>query len=469
MHSVARLDSNNAPYVVRNEFFGGLVYVRDKGEYLAFDKDVINVLRSSLTKPLDDVFAEVYGERNANAGIGDLTSDKDYRKDFDQLIRCFESGPNPLMREGRFLGVFLDNRVPPNCHSLTAPTEVHFQLTNYCQYSCKHCWIKRDGVPNNQLDTARVKSLFSHLASCGVFIVHLGGGQAVERSDFEEIADYAHKLGIRLNLSTNVSSLVDKNTAKLAHAHIHEFKVGIAAGTEKTWNGVRGTQSFRQFKRGLARLVKAVNDSEQQSRIVFNAVIFEENREDVSSIIRLVNKLASEHNLDNPVLRLSCALPIPNDYNYSEKGRYLSLERVQEIVEKVEEYSRTRTKGDLVTIVTNAMVPPRVVKRHTVEGFGCRCGQMSCYVSANGYVYPSGLLSTLVAPEDSINLRKRSLVDIWQQAPLFRGYRNLSGNEICRKCDHLNYCHGGCRSRAFLVTKNRSAVDPWCVHFKKGK
>lgn len=445
-----------APNVVRNEFFGCTVFERSSGEYLALTEDVAQILRLSRDMSLEDVFAFVYGER-ATRSTGE---NKNYRADFAQLIRSLES--RGMMSNGRFVGEFLDNVVPSYCNSLVAPNQVHFQLTDYCAYDCKYCWIKRYKIKGMELSTSEVKKLFRQLVEAGTFVVNIGGGQAIARSDFEEVVDYANHLGLQINLSTNCSSLVDKYINILNRLNIRTYKVGIAAGTEKAWNALRGRSAFRQFKRGLGRLAELVS-YKPESRIVFSAVIVEENREDISAMIKLLNRLCIELNIVNPVLHLNIAVPFPTS-NVSDVNRFIGADRVREIIEKIHEYNKTRTIGDIVNVVTDSEIPLPSSQRNLREGFGCHCGQLRCFISAQGYVYPSAIVSGIYPADNSISLHYHSFSDIWLRSMLFRSYRTAVANDECQKCEKLNYCHGGCRSRAMLYSNSRSAKDPWCLH-----
>ena len=62
------------------------------------------------------------------------------------------------------------------------------------------------------------------------------------------------------------------------------------------------------------------------------------------------------------------------------------------------------------------------------------------------------------------HVREDRLVDVYQDSPLFRDLRNpekLEGR--CGRCEFRQICAGS-RSRAFGLTGNAFATDPWCVY-----
>ena len=60
------------------------------------------------------------------------------------------------------------------------------------------------------------------------------------------------------------------------------------------------------------------------------------------------------------------------------------------------------------------------------------------------------------------NLRSDRLAHLYRDAPIFRTLRDpeaLLGR--CGRCEYRDIC-GGSRSRAYALTRNHLATDPWC-------
>jgi radical SAM protein with 4Fe4S-binding SPASM domain len=84
-------------------------------------------------------------------------------------------------------------------------------------------------------------------------------------------------------------------------------------------------------------------------------------------------------------------------------------------------------------------------------------GRGFVFVSALGLVHPSGFL-----PVSAGNIRQRRLAEIYRDAELMRGMRDpdrLGGR--CGRCEFRTVC-GGSRSRAYAVTGDWYAEEPWC-------
>jgi radical SAM protein with 4Fe4S-binding SPASM domain len=90
---------------------------------------------------------------------------------------------------------------------------------------------------------------------------------------------------------------------------------------------------------------------------------------------------------------------------------------------------------------------------------GCLAGSAVCFISHVGKVYPCGYL-----PAPAGDLREERFRDVWENAAIFgqlRETENLEGK--CGICEFKNICMG-CRARAFGLTGNYLAEEPFCVY-----
>jgi radical SAM protein with 4Fe4S-binding SPASM domain len=90
---------------------------------------------------------------------------------------------------------------------------------------------------------------------------------------------------------------------------------------------------------------------------------------------------------------------------------------------------------------------------------GINDGKGFVFISHLGEVYPSGFL-----PVSAGNIRAKSLAEIYRHSSLFTGLRdssNLKGK--CGACEFREIC-GGSRARAYAVTGDVFAEEPWCVY-----
>jgi radical SAM protein with 4Fe4S-binding SPASM domain len=81
------------------------------------------------------------------------------------------------------------------------------------------------------------------------------------------------------------------------------------------------------------------------------------------------------------------------------------------------------------------------------------------FISRRGDVFPSGFL-----PVSAGSVRQQSLVEIYRTSPLFCTLRDSSKyGGRCGQCEFVKVC-GGSRSRAFAMTGNYLAEEPFCTY-----
>ena len=87
------------------------------------------------------------------------------------------------------------------------------------------------------------------------------------------------------------------------------------------------------------------------------------------------------------------------------------------------------------------------------DGKGCM------FVSHIGQIFPSGFL-----PIEAGRFPRDSVVDVYQNAPLFMELRDPDGfGGKCGRCEFRHIC-GGSRARAYAVTGDYMAAEPDCVY-----
>jgi len=85
-------------------------------------------------------------------------------------------------------------------------------------------------------------------------------------------------------------------------------------------------------------------------------------------------------------------------------------------------------------------------------------GKGFCFVDHVGKVHPSGFL-----PLEAGEVRETSIIDVYRNHPLFKELRDptlLKG--YCGRCRFKGMC-GGSRARAYALTGDYLAEDPFCV------
>jgi radical SAM protein with 4Fe4S-binding SPASM domain len=113
-------------------------------------------------------------------------------------------------------------------------------------------------------------------------------------------------------------------------------------------------------------------------------------------------------------------------------------------------------KGKQLTRTTGAENALHSVTR------GCLGGSSFCFISHTGQVQPCGYLEL-----DCGQIKEKSFRDIWNSSPIFKDLRDLNKYKgKCGHCEFIKVC-GGCRARAYEITGDYLAPEPFCIYEPK--
>jgi radical SAM protein with 4Fe4S-binding SPASM domain len=343
-----------------------------------------------------------------------------------------------------------------------------WNFTNRCNLFCHHCYSKAD--PNNEdsLSFEQVCNTIPSMINAGVKFVIFSGGEPLIRKDIFDIAQKMKEAGIITYLSTNGMYINDKNAKKIVDTFNY---IGISIdGTKQIHNYFRGDpKSYDKAVDGI----KHIQNAGGNAGIRFT--LTNETKDSFYAMFDLVeelgcNKLYISHlvysgrGLDN----------LKIDITKEQRREY-----VEYIIDKAFEYYKNGKDIDLVTgnMEMDAVLLLKRFKKEYPEfvpnlmqklkawggnSAGKRLGNMDW----EGNVKPDPFF-----PEYIGNYLERSFEDVWAGKSsdivekLREEPRKLSGD--CAKCQYIDICNGGSRSRAYAIYGDLWAQDPSCYLTKE--
>lgn len=434
----------SAECIVRRESKGCLVYSRKGKCYIPFDDLGLEIFLTCNScvpgKPVD--FAAIYEKRFRTV---------DKSAFFQFILLCQEA--NLINKDGHFNGYILDNKIIKDVKRLCAPNSVTLQLTRYCNFRCPHCWADAGKPRDRELTYVEIKSLFTQMSDMGTFILNIGGGgEATGRDDFLEILKMAKDTyGFTVNIHTNACS-ISKFLATKISKYVDSIIIHVDAGTQKVYDSVHDCDQFRKAFRCVDNLLEECKGSE----IYFHASITKDNVGDIPNIIGKTE--------EKMVKGLIFDIALPIGRAAQNLGKLLSTEEVLDCIKSIND-SIANHKNLQISLVPSV---PSQRKTRVFEGFGCDCANQSCYITSEGLVYPSDILSVSPGFKYYGNLRTKSLFEIWN-GDLQEWRASISADPECKRCSHYLYCRGGCRSRAYILTGDQRKKDPYCFLSAKKK
>lgn len=339
-------------------------------------------------------------------------------------------GPSPLWEK-------------PASPLLTAPLEVHFSVTNACTLGCRHCYMDSGEGDAGELSAEAFRRAVDLLAGMGVFHMALGGGEALERPDFFELASYVRASGIVPNLTTN-GLLITREVAA---------RCRIFGQVNVSIDGIGGFPEAGRDPDALAMAVRGVDLLlEAGVNVGLNCVVARQSFDRLPGVF----SFAGERGLtDLELLRLKPSGRGTREY-YDRRLTPAQNRAFYPLIKELSLEHGVPAKIDCSFVPMFCWHRPDKTLMEQFSVYGCEAGNVLLGVRSDGRFagcsFLTGEESIFELPRLWSGSAHLSRLRAWtEQAP-----------EPCRSCAYLDICKGGCRAVAGFVAGDFSAPDPEC-------
>jgi len=356
------------------------------------------------------------------------------------------------------------------------PFLVIWETTHACDLACVHCRAKADPNPGpNELTREEAFQMIREIKEMGTPIIVFSGGDPLKRKDLCELIEYAKFLGLRTGVIPAVTPALTKEVIiKLKAFGLDQIAFSLDAANAKEHD------AFRRVEGVFDRTLESVRLANQQGLAVqINSLINVHNTDQLDELIDLVERL------DIVFWEVFFLVPVGR----GQEIPLLTAEKFDEVFQKIYDLSKRASfiikvteaphyrrfyieqemirKGENPEEVKHKEIdlPSYLTQSHGPRGSmgrapkGVNSGKGFMFISHQGEAMPSGFL-----PISAGNIRKNSLSDIYQNAPLFKALRdssNLKGR--CGLCHYQDIC-GGSRSRAYALSGDYLSEDSCCSY-----
>ncbi|HEU4457133.1 MAG TPA: TIGR04053 family radical SAM/SPASM domain-containing protein [Longimicrobium sp.] len=352
-----------------------------------------------------------------------------------------------------------------------APFLVIWETTQACDLACLHCRAEaRAWRDPRELTTEEARQLMRQVRGFGQPLFVLTGGDPLKRPDTVELVRYGSTIGLRMAMTPSGTPLMTPEiVARLAAAGLSRLAVSLDGSTAEIHDRFRGVAGSYDW---TIRMIRAARDAGLSTQI--NTTVARHNVDDFENLIALMSDLG--------IALWSVFFLVPTGRGRVED--IASPEEFEAVFERMYELSKTAPfdiKSTAAPQYRRVTLQRQVAERRAGErsegpspltagiGFsladgvgrakGVNDGNGFLFVSHTGDIYPSGFL-----PRSAGNVRLHDLADVYRNHPLFQALRDpdrLGGK--CGVCEYRTIC-GGSRARAFAITGDPLAADPYCVH-----
>ena len=340
------------------------------------------------------------------------------------------------------------------------PKWIAWEITRRCNLKCVHCRSSSEleikGHPDFSFEEA--KRVIDDITSYAKPVVVLSGGEPLLRKDVFDIATYGTGKGLRMCLATNGTLVNEEICARIKEAGIKMVSLSLDGSTAAVHDDFRSQPGAFDGTINAARLFK-----KHGIPFLINSSFTKRNQDEIPKVYKLAKELRAT--------AWYMFMIVPTGRGEDILEELISPEDYEELLKW--HYEMEKLEDELLVRPTCAPSYYRVVlqqakekgekfERRTLQfstggSKGCLAGQLISLIDVDGNVLPCSYF-----PMAAGNIREQSFKDIWENSKLFHDMRDFKAYKgKCGVCEYVNVC-GGCRARAYAVSGDYMAEEPFC-------
>lgn len=331
-----------------------------------------------------------------------------------------------------------------------------------CALACLHC--RAEAQPKRHPLELTTEECFRVMDNLATFdqkpILVLSGGDPFMRPDIFELVEYGASVGLTMSVSPSATALVTRDRLqRLVDLGVSRISLSL--------DGANATRhdSFRGVEGSFMRTVEAMSTARNVGlAFQINTTVSKHSVRDLPAIEALVASSGAavwDVFFLVPTGRAQVEDAISPDEH--ERVFHWLLEQSKSSPMQIKttlamHYRRVQVQEQLAKMGQDISSLDSDEVKKLYRGVPSNDGKGILFISHLGEIYPSGFL-----PVAAGNARRDSVVDIYRNSDLFKSLRNPA--ELKGKCGQcpFNVICGGCRARAYGVTGDPFAAEPFCI------
>ena len=382
----------------------------------------------------------------------------------DGAIRECEKGEYPF-----------DSFQYKECDNRYFPAAI-WEITNRCNYNCKHCFNAVDNNRSNDIFTLdEAKDLIGQMSDAGIHAITLTGGEPMLHPDFFDIVFEIHKNDMFVEeLNTNGFFINKAALIKLKMIRSNPL-IKISFDGLGYHNWMRGNDNAEE---NAINAIKLCVENGFDVKIQTN--VWKANIETLLETAEYFDSLGVKE------MRIIKTTEVPR-WKQNANGQSLGFEEYyDDMLDFIRDYIAKEHKmivdiWQFVRIFPQGRsyeIKPVVITEGKYRDSipVCKGNRGMIAIGANGHVYPCLQIS---GKYEELNIqlgdvRKQSLHELLNEGRYLSEVCTTLGdlkkvNEKCANCKYFRYCAGGCRALSYVYFDEYLREDPWkCIFYESG-
>ncbi len=345
-------------------------------------------------------------------------------------------------------------RMPLSVDFDQAPLLLIWEVTRSCELACIHC--RAEAIHQRhplELTLAEGCQLIDQVADMGTPLIIFTGGDPLQRDDLESLIAHAKQRGLRAGtIPATTPRLTRERLIALKQAGVDQLALSIDGETAEKHD------AFRRVPGSFAKAMQAAAwIRELEVPLQVNTVFGAWNIDAFEALADLVESLG--------IVFWEVFFLVPTGRGTDLQS--CTAEQFEALFAKLHALSQ---RAPFVVKITEgqhyrrylrqqAAAHPEVPAPKRMLPVAVNAGRGFCFVDHTGIVSPSGFL-----PIPCGQVRETGVAEIYRTHPVFKALRDpdrLTGK--CGHCGHRQVCGGGSRARAYGLTGDIHAPEPFCA------
>lgn len=354
-----------------------------------------------------------------------------------------------------------------------SPFIVIWEITQACDLACRHCRAEAiDWRDPRELTTQEGFDLINQVHSMGAQIMVLTGGDPIKRKDIFDLIRHGSERGLRMaTIPAATQKLTQDLVGGLKAAGLSQMALSLDGPSAEVHDSFRGVPGAFDLTINGAKYAHNVSLPLQINTTFssYNYDYFDE----IAELVKSLNVVFWEVFFLVPVGRGKLLKQMTAKQYEKLFGKLYEFSKDVDFIVKITEaqhyrrYVIEQERKNMFSKKNSSEVklPDRMTRDFGPGGSighapkGVNAGNGYVFISHIGEIFPSGFLPLTIG-----DIRYDTLAKVYREHPVFQILRDC--DRLLGKCGICNYrtiC-GGSRSRAYAMTGNIMAPEPFCVY-----
>ena len=340
-----------------------------------------------------------------------------------------------------------------NKFELKSPFALGIIASNKCNLKCQHC-INSASIQNSYgLPLGHIFDLIDQCVEYNIPYIDFNGGEIFLRDDFEQMLDYALIRDRIIGITTN-GTLITEKWLKKYKGKIYLIRTSLDSIDPSKHDAFRGVKGA--FKKTVENMKLA---KDMGYNITILTTITKANYKEIANMVSFFQNIATAMN------------PVPLfPSGRAEEISDLALDKStlkDFMIQYLKLKEQIKKKGIKFSMLNECPYTITFVSKESLKGhYKCGAGFVEMAVLDDGYALPCASFISVRKHFriKELNTFQNSLIEIYKNSEIFKKVRDITKIKgKCSKCDYLQFCGGGCRFIAYILSGGDIfAEDPMC-------